>query len=184
MRGATIAQWMCLRLTYCRPRFNSQALSTLLSFIVKFVLYFSIRCEKKMKKTRRGRVCPFKKEWNGWNILYLVRGPNGRLRACARVEIVWGKVCANRISGAGELQLRLNGHEMNVVRVGLASEAVEVDERVWGVAFILDKFEPAWNKWRNWSFFAFELNPFYFLLLNLVCFGWSCYWPICRLLNS
>ena len=43
---------------------------------------------------------------------------------------LYGAKCANRISGAGELQLRLNGHEMNVVRVGLASEAVEVDERV------------------------------------------------------
>ena len=49
--AVAIVQWIRLRLPSCRPRFDSLSLlSMLLSFIVKFVLYLSLQCEKRIKK--------------------------------------------------------------------------------------------------------------------------------------
>jgi hypothetical protein len=47
------------------------------------------------------------------------------------------------VAGAGELEVRLDGHQVDVVRVGLTSEAVEVDQRVRRVTLILNKLQTA-----------------------------------------
>ena len=54
-RGVAIAQWIGLCLPSCCPGFNSQAchLGTLFSFIVKFVLYLSMQCEKRTKINKK-----------------------------------------------------------------------------------------------------------------------------------
>ena len=54
VKGAAIAQWICLILPSCRPGFDSQACHLrFFSFIVKFVLYLSMRCEKRTKIKKR-----------------------------------------------------------------------------------------------------------------------------------
>ena len=63
IRGAAIAQWICLCLPSCCPRFDSQAChQRFFSIIVEFVLYLSMRCwEKNKNKQKRGRIWPILK---------------------------------------------------------------------------------------------------------------------------
>ena len=52
---------------------------------------------------------------------------------------------SDRVTGAGELKLRLNRYDVDVIRVGLTAEAVEVNETVRHVTLILNKLESTGN---------------------------------------
>ena len=67
--GVVIVQWIRLRLPYCLPQVRVLSTpSTLLSFKLKFVLYFSLECEKnKNKNKEEDWLGPFEKYFDGLN---------------------------------------------------------------------------------------------------------------------
>ena len=78
---------------------------------------------------------------------HLVRGTNGRFRTSAGIKVVWSKMSSNCIASAREFQVRLNRNNVNMVRVGLTSEALQINECVRHATLILNELKSA----VNWS---------------------------------
>ena len=76
--GATIAQWIRLRLPSCRPGFESQARNLRFLFIV-FVLYLS--CEKNENKQKEAGFGPFKKHAS-FHSIYFITNDLGNEKNC------------------------------------------------------------------------------------------------------
>ena len=90
MRGATIAQWIHLRLPSCHPGFESQA-----HHLCFYHFIFELCCVEKTKiHQKEARIDPLKKFFK-----YFLRLPVRVAEVMARDEVVWMGVAAGGLYG-------------------------------------------------------------------------------------